>query len=406
MLFTERCRLWLEQFALSDRPDAERLLREFQFVDADTFNHNLSTLITSKLPRDEPAAFYVEREVSSTTMTMYPQKRKSRGRGKKPTLRAEGLARDVVRPRYVNQVVGSEGVIASLVSQLQRGNPARRWVAPSTDILREMHVRHLVVVTDLIGSGSRISKYLSLLWNTRSIKSWNSYHKARIWVFAYGATNYGLRVAIQHRSSPTVEFVSECPTLRSVTSGAALKALCKRYSPEKIDSLGYKQVGALIAFAHGCPNDVPAIFRLNSKFVKRPWKALFPGRTTLSIVVDDEPDALELALDTLGFGSIKHSGAYSRASVQQKKMIVFLCAQSRGRRHWNSMTLATGLRLEEIEQLRMSAMAQGYLSGHGRLTQAGFALLKKMRKTRRILSKSYAPSAKQSYYPTSLRAPR
>jgi hypothetical protein len=406
MLLTEKCRLWLEQFALSDRPDAERLLSEFKFVDADTFRHNLSTLITGRLPRDEPAAFYVEREVPSTTKTMYPEKKQSRGKGKKPKRRAEGLARDVIRPRYVNQVVGSEGVIASLVGQLQRADPSRRWVAPSMDILREQHVRHLVLVTDLIGSGSRISRYLSLLWNTRSIKSWSSYHKVSIWVFAYGATKYGLNLAIQHRSSPTVEVVSECPTLRSITSGAALKALCKQYSPAKKDPLGYKQVGALIAFAHGCPNDVPTIFRLDSKSVKRPWKALFPGRTTLSIAIDDEPDSLELALDTLGFGAIKHSGAYTRSSVQQKKMIVLLCAQSRGRRHWNSMTLATGLRLEEIEQLRISAMAQGYLRGNGRLTESGFALLRKLRKPTLITSKSYTPGTKQRYYPTSLRAPR
>jgi hypothetical protein len=336
---------------------------------------------------------------------MYPQKRKSRGKGKKPTLRAEGTARAIIRPeKYVNQVVGSEGVLANLASQWQRADPARRWIAPSTDILRSEHVRHLVVVTDLIGSGLRINQFLSLLWDTRSIKSWCSYHKARIWVFAYCATEKGLKMVVDHPSKPTVEVVSACPTIWDQsprTLRAGIRALCQQYSPVGKNSLGYKDVGALVAFAHGCPNDAPAIFHRSSTTLARPWKALFPGRVTLAAAPKGVPDSLALALDTLGFGSIQNTGAYSRASAQQKKMIVLLCAHSRGRRFWDSMALATGLSLEDIGQSRLFAITQGLLGGDGRLTESGFALLRRLRVAKPLAVKNHALQAQQSRRPLS-----
>jgi hypothetical protein len=91
---------------------------------------------------------------------------------------------------------------------------------------------------------------------------------------------------------------------------------------------------------------------------------------TLAAAPKGVPDSLALALDTLGFGSIQNTGAYSRASAQQKKMIVLLCAHSRGRRFWDSMALATGLSLEDIGQSRLFAITQGLLGGDGRLKTA------------------------------------
>lgn len=116
-----------------------------------------SILIRSRLPAGEPAAFYVEREEPSTTKTVYAQKILSRGKGLPKRRSAHGVARVIVRPPVrINQTVGSEGIVANLVSQPARAEPARFYVQPSAEILREEAVRHLVVVTDLIGSGTRL----------------------------------------------------------------------------------------------------------------------------------------------------------------------------------------------------------------------------------------------------------
>jgi hypothetical protein len=253
----EKCKLWVQQFAAADRPHAEMLLQDFEFVDASTFRYDLSYLIRSKLPVGEATALYVEREEPRTTKRMYPERRIARGKGQLSARRAHGSARVIVRPTVrINQIVGSEGIVANIASQLARAESARFLIQPSADLLRERQVRHLVVLTDFIGSGARVNRFLSLLWNVRSIRSWSSYHKIRIWVFAYSATEKGRGLVAKHRSLPTVEVVSACPTIADVydpTKRLALKALCQSYSPVKKEPLGYKDVGALIAFAHGCP---------------------------------------------------------------------------------------------------------------------------------------------------------
>jgi hypothetical protein len=70
------------------------------------------------------------------------------------------------------------------------------------------------------------------------------------------------------------------------------------------------------------------------------------------------------------------------------------------------MALATGLSLEDIDQSRLFAMTQGLLGGDGRLTESGFALLRRLRVAKPLAVKNHALQAQQSYYPTSLRAPR
>ena len=412
MLLTTKSTLWIEQFQVQDRQDAGLLLDKFKFVDADTFRYDLSFLLEKKLPPDEVAALYIEREEPSTTKRMYREVKISRGGGRPPRLRAKGIARPVVRSsRRINQIVGSEGVVANIATGLARSQPKRFIVQPSAELLREKRVRHLVIVTDFVGSGSRVDRFLSLLWNVRSIRSWKSYGKIKLWVFAYSATAKGRDFVLLHRASPNLEIVSACPTLEDSfdpVASSRIKTLCASYSPSKKESLGYLNVGALIAFAHGCPNDVPAIFHKDSTSVRRPWLALFSRRVTQNSIIDTvETDRLNAALDSLDFLRIKNAPAYVKSSQAQKRMIVVLCALSKRRRHLDSMTFTTGLRLTEIVDSEEMALNQGLLRSDRRLTDSGLSLLRKLQNSQPRTKKPTVPKKQeQSYYPTSLRAPR
>src|SRR5262245_5403843 len=126
MLLTRKSELWVEQFRSNDRLDAGLLLSKFKFVDADTFRYDLSFLIEKKLPDNELAALYVEREEPKGTKRMYKEVGTSRGRGKPRKLSASGLALQVVRStQRNNQSVGSEGVVASIATGLMRAHPHR-----------------------------------------------------------------------------------------------------------------------------------------------------------------------------------------------------------------------------------------------------------------------------------------
>ena len=415
MLFTEKCRLWIEQFAPSDRLAAEQLLSQFKFVDADTFRYDLSYLIDAKLPPGEPAALYVEREEPKTTQRMYKEVTTYRGRCIPPKRSASGIALPTMRPvRKINQIVGSEGIVANIVTNLSRLEPDRFVVQPSAELLRQKRVRHLVVVTDFVGSGTRVARFLSLLWNVRSIRSWRSYHKVKIWVLAYTGTQEGCRLIRAHRALPAVELVAECPTIRDAFNDAVrpvIVDLCQRYSPAKKEPFGYKDVGALVAFSHGCSNDVPAVFHKGSTSIQRPWQALFPKRVAQDVVVDESrPDPMELALDALGFSTIKRSLAYLRSCREQQRVVVLLCAIRRGRHHLKSMAFVTGLHLDDLVQAEMHATAQGLLTADRRVTEAGFALVKKLntpiKTTSSTQRRRLSTTRQQRYYPTSLRAPR
>ena len=59
---------------------------------------------------------------------------------------------------------------------------------------------------------------------------------------------------------------------------AVIKRICVQYNPHAatLDALGYQNTGALIAFAHGAPNNCPRILHKYSAS----WAPLFARRVT------------------------------------------------------------------------------------------------------------------------------
>jgi hypothetical protein len=407
---------WLTQFG-ADAPVARQLAAKFHFVSAQKFTDKVSDVVRSRYPANELCALFIEREPRKVrggkALRIYKEAVISRGRGQPKHLRATGSAQPVVRsPRSDRQEVGSEGVVAALATQIARAEPTRFFVQPSAEEIRRRKIRHIVVMTDLVGSGQRTTSFLDSLWSVRTLRSWRSGRQVSFSVVSYTGTAEGLAVLGKHRCAPLVHSVVPCPTISSEFSGAAREDvinLCEKYG-ERLgsDALGYRKAGVLLAFAHGCPNNAPSIFHKRSKRTMRPWEPLFPGRTALSLSQAAEPsatDRLAGALESLGEVGLPRSPTFSKARLEKKRMLTLLAAVKKGHRSKQRIALAADLRLWEVEEAMQRACRYGVLDSANRLTRAGVALLRALRLEGLESSEKAPPAAPASYYPFALRAP-
>lgn len=406
--------LWLDQFSRrpGDRELAGQMLEKFRYVSNVDLASDLAILLEREIPRMECASLYVERELQTTRsgkpVKMYRENKVPRITGRKKALRATGAARAVVRsPTNTQQQVGSEGVIAQQLTQLYTKYPRRFLLHPSAEQIRAKRVRHMVIVTDFVGSGNRIRRMLASLWQVRSIRSWHSGKYIRIWVVCYSGTPIGLSNVQNHPSRPGVVQVVECPTLDNAFDArhaVALKDLCNRYGEFHDRPLGYGDVGALIAFEHSCPNNAPAVFIEASTSHIATWQPMFEKRSTIKLARANAltPEHVEtLALETLQYPAITTAPAYRNASRKKRNIILLLAALSRRNRHTSELVSILHMPLWELSDALSEATALGLVDAHRRLTKVG------LKKIRALAHKGtpVAPPSKNHYYPSVLRAP-
>jgi hypothetical protein len=408
----EPTQAWLSQFDAEDQNDAIELLRAMTLVSRDELIERLRGLLLQSKEDDEfPIGLYAEREI-----------RRFRGvpnrifkEPRYPVRRAYGAGPTPISPtRSNNPHVGSEGIIAQLIGEVCRQYPKKFVSHPGPNLIRQKCVRRFVLVTDFVGTGARATSYLSSAWRSFSIKSWRSSKYSsglRFEVVAYSMTDQGRLQVEKHRSKPKCRLLVPCPTISDRfrrERAAEMKLLCERYAPKSrsIPSLGYGHTGALIAFAHGAPNNVPAILQVSDA----DWKALFPKRITESTRRHfrsraDNPDAIRSQLVTLRETRLAKSRALHGVSSSQASLILVLAACVRPPRNSISLSQRTGMTTMEIDAVVGRALAAGFITGRNQLTTLGHNELSRARK----MSGTTAPLPFRPvpyYCPKQLRAPR
>ena len=271
---------WLGQFAPEDQSTAVALLRAMKLVSRDAFAEGLRALLLARLSEGNlPIGVYVEREVRHRHGVPFRLFKESRTKVR----RAFGIGPPPVQPtKAYDANVGSEGLVAQLVSEVCRAHPKKIYNHPGPDVIRKHRIRRFVLVTDFIGSGKRARTYLHAAWRVRSVRSWWSGRASKglsFEVVAYAATLTGRAVVEGHPSRPEVHTVVGCPTLDTEFSANDVRNLCEKYSPvppSVMPPTGYAHGGALIAFAHGVPNNAPLILHKRGNR----WAPLFPARIT------------------------------------------------------------------------------------------------------------------------------
>lgn len=396
---------WLSQFAKEDREVAQMLLDEVHTISTDAFSDGIIKLIdeiASERPDlDRKIALYCERPIKrvfGNIPVFFPGSRKGRAEG-------PGVAPVVANP--LDQEVGSEGIVAQLITSYCRANPKVALSHPGPSKLRKDRVSHIVIVTDLIGSGDRISAMLESLSVVATLRSWESYKLIKFVVVAYAATDHGLARLKWAPLKNEIRSVISCPTINTAFRGTRLKlinSICQRYPAKRRGNpFGWEGGGALIAFSHGCPNNAPAIFWTTAN----EWQPIFKGRTTIAAAGAfriDEADLLRRRTERL----LKTNEIRARLDAPDGKLwlsaMAVLAASEDGARGPRNVSARLGLPFGEVRMNINLCKEAGWISDSGVLTMLGKMELRRLR--RRLRPKPIFPSdANPFYYPSQLRVP-
>ncbi|GLO12049.1 hypothetical protein PPUJ20028_06300 [Pseudomonas putida] len=417
---------WLGQFSPGDRKLAQQLLDAFVLVSRDDFIEHMRALILAQASRiDGPIGLYAERELPHRFGVPHRLFKEARTVHR----RAYGaLGPQAVKPtKAYDPSVGSEGIVAQMISELCREFPKTFLNHPGPDQYRRKQVRAMWVVTDLIGSGDRAWRYLEAAWRVRTVRSWWSGGFVKFSVMAYAATQSGEISVRRHSCKPDVHFVIPCPTIDTSFSQAQslkMKMLCTAYDPTREEvakdpwashapSLGYGNAGAILVFAHGAPNNAPLMFHKASRSKANPWVPLFPSRVSAGISkeafgVELTPEKVEARLRNLGQHSLAKSKAIVNPDLLTAHIVLVLAALSRPPR-LNDRVLAarTQLPYHQLSKLLREIESYGWVDSQRRLTDQGATQLAHARKQLQLAT-DVAPVGKREqdpYYPSSLRRP-
>ena len=396
---------WLNNFPPQDRDTASLLLDRIMLVGASEF----IAAITKQMDRIEREcqsaqpclALYAEREIEKCNYDVIPFFPRT-GKG-----RATGDGIPPVSVDLKKQDVGSEGIIAALISKYCKVPENYAISHPGPDALRENRVRKIVIVTDFVGSGRRINEMLDAFALVASIQSWRSYGLLDFHVVCYSGTELGLHNVRRHSLRPKVSFHIACPVINEAFSGSefgAIKLLCKTYPGKRSRSpFGFNDTGALIAFSHGIPNNAPAILHSHAGG----WKPLFPGRSTASSEIDRIADSSEMLAKNservLRVRAARKLLSDSEGELWTHAMLVLDAIRS-GAKTPTKVSALTQIPIERVEEVIALSQTAGWVTPKRTLTRMGRREIRGIRKYF-LIDEEFAFPESNMYFPSQLRAP-
>lgn len=379
---------WLSQFAEEDRPVAKLLLDSLVIISSheEIVKGVYEIIINFKENNHEgPIALFVARE---NTGEPYFSKE-----DKKPM---------AVAPRTG---IGSEGELAHLIRDIAKKD-CTFLDHPSIKEMRESKCRWILIVDDIIGSGTRINKFVKWLFENRTLKSWWSLKYTKVAICAYYASEYGIKHLEKNK------FISKIEKYRFQKRGRVfwnkeikkrMFDLCKRYArytSRPQFAYGYNGAFTLVVFPHKCPNTNPAILWASKN---DSWIALFGNRPELYIKRWKEKDLRDL-LKLLGEKGLSQSIVFSNLKREHQQLLLFLRCLSRKKRKEYILSEMMELTIPQIRLLIYECQKYGLIDNQMYLTEEGKKLLKAAQK--RVRSRAFHLEIKSDfYYPQSLRSP-
>jgi hypothetical protein len=406
-------RAWLSQFpTANDKAVAQRILDAVFLMNEEDVSRAIRALIRkyacAHKRRTKYIALFAEREMPEQH---FFESQLTVDREGKPRMRAYGAkGRPAVKPKRGGVRVGSEGPIAFLISQLAEDPTIRVKNHPGPDRIRAKSspVRTIGLVTDFIGSGTRILSLLDKLWAVPSVKSWISTRNIKLAVFAAAGTVQGIAAVKAHRTAPRVNVTHVVSSLFSKCSPVEQlrrETLLAHYGPSSGRGggvLGYKGSAALIAFSYRLPNNLPPIFTEDDPSVG--WRALYKGPvpedSASAFGIRPSPEIVAETSEALGLKI-----ATDLEELEEKDALVLQAIRGRWRAGAQvALAELTGLSVPEVLMVYERAIRYRLLDSSGRLTDVGQAFL--AAGTQRELKRPTIPTRSDSYYPSSLRTPR
>lgn len=422
---------WLKQFGESDVVLARQLLDDLVLVSPQQFMTGLRRLIEPILASEaRPVAFYPIWEIqrrktlgwspirSHAVEPVFPLD--SRSTKSARVGRRDRIKQQVPQPKQ--GIAGSVGTALQLISDLRKQYGSRVLDRPALHVLLANKCNRIVLIDDLIGSGSRAIAYLEAFYIHPTIKSWCSNPGLRVTLAAYGATQNGMERIRRHRRGrdyPRVD-LTEILFCQPVLSGRtywseshrlSIENVCKIYgrlTSRPTLPLGYEDAFSLVVFPHGIPNTAPAILWATRK---DRWRALFPQRgipvELLETVAQTSPDRARVRLsDTLlaiGQKRLAEGDWSPLVTAEFRRLIFFLAIVARGFR--STLRIAEMMEIHHVRCLRLLSAARdaGLVGPNGELTQRGVAELRYARTFVALPTEPAAIDESRMYIPKSLR---
>lgn len=395
---------WLNNFDDDDRIVASSLIDNLMLIGASEFtskiNAKLMAIASQARQDNQVVAFYAEREVdkeNKIVKAIFPNSEYGRAVG-------DGVPPIIVDP--AKQDVGSEGIVATLITKLCKANGSRCLSHPGPDLLRNSKAKKIVIVTDFIGSGRRLSDMLDAFSKVASINSWKSYKCISFEVICYSATDRGLEWVKGHSLKPIVHVHVACPTIDEIFEGqelGSIKQLCKKYPKKARFSFGFGHTGSLIAFSHGIPNNAPAILYNSASG----WRPLFEGRSTIGADIDAISDPADrLVANSEKVLKIRNARKLLKESESELWVhsVLIMNAIKKGLRTTTRLSGRTQIPLAQVEIVLALALEAKWLTPRNTLTALGRRELR-WSKFLKLPDEPIAPQNDTLYFPTQLRAP-
>ncbi len=401
---------WLSQFSITDRTAASLMLDELVLISEDkvsiAIREGLHRFSASRAGKKRRIALFAEREYAESTAfdsKLTPDKAGNL------RMRAYGRnGRPAVKPKRGSPRVGSEGLIAFIISQ-----SCETWKDlfinhPGPDRIRAKTrpPNTIALVTDFIGSGKRIRDMLDKFYRVPSVKSWISGNHINFVVVAAAATHSGASAVRQHRLKPDVIYTHAVPTIaghRNFNRASQWYDLIARYGPATGRGSGRSGFGAapaLVAFSYRIPNNTPAIIHNSDSN----WNALYIGAAPSDL----NPVFGMRSLESIITEAAENNGVnIDKILSAQDASEVLILSLLRGRwRRGTEVTLSerTGISIPDVIDILKTALNRGLIDEKGRLTDAGQALLGAARRERR--ERPLVKTNSTLYIPGALRTPR
>ena len=315
-----------------------------------------------------PSALYAVREVRSDRRRELPRKY---------------FTKTGARAVAVSSGVGSEGDLAHLIRDIVREQTCV-LDHPGIPVLREQQVRNIVLVNDLIESGTQICKFIES-FDDKSIRSWKSSGHIRFTVIVHSATQQGVRIVQKTKFRPEVRFARPIESLRArlnKVDADSITGLCRTYGAENGIPpkwhLGYQKTFSNTVLPHKCPNTVPGILWYSYEGNGKP---LFRQRGSLTFPV--WPTAVTPVAQLRRVFTRANQIRLSKLDwlrdlgPSAPNKLAILSLVSRGIRRKIAFAESLQLPLHRIDVLVDEMVRLGWITTGCRLTDAGRALLQR-----------------------------
>lgn len=401
---------WLDQFGPEDREAAAKMLDAMLLLNEEQVAASIRTALdrVAKGPRHRKrrVALYAEREFDASQIFEVQLLPDAAGR---PRRRAVGYnGPPGVKPVRGRSRVGSEGFVAHLISQV-----SERWAEvfmnhPGPARLRQKTAPagEIIIVTDFLGSGSRVSTMLDKFWAVPTVRSWKSRNMIRFRVVAAAATPAALSKVRRHRLRPDVAAEWIAPTVKS-TSDFRIRSswtrLIQANGPENgrgTGRFGFGDDGALIAFNYRLPNNTPAMIHHGQSG----WRPLYVGSAP--------PELREIfgvrSIDQVVTFAAQSSGlVFGRELTEAERMTVLVLSMLKGRWHKGAevaLSSRTSLPTHIVMGILLDALKSELITRTGRITDKGYQFMEAARAGER--ETAAIETSPVPYYPETLRIPK